>query len=403
MKKNLFLIALIASTVCFVGCGKDNNDPDPNPGSDVKVTVNPHEVTLTVEEPSVRLSATLDPADPTATIVWSSSDTTVAAVNSRGYVEATGYGDCYIYAAVGESKDSCHILVKSYLESILFTGAIVWEEDTTFAQNPKTGEFVVDTIEASDGSQYYAYKALATLFVFSDGFYVNSSGRLDGTEKGTILEIQAPMYYATAYLNNTDKGTIFCLGEWGVTDNIQYMKEGEPGKISDEAEYLKQMKLFLEEYNAGGEGYGQYLKAAGELFEGATLGINEYDAEGEGYYSSYIPDAVCNEATMSLNGDFPASPYMCGMDYCIAKFTPLAYDWGMHLEEVSPKQLALVDEEIHWDEPIISSYGEVPADGNQVQAMKPLHLPVISEDPVLKASLEKQFSEKSIKVLRMKH
>lgn len=397
MKKQILFAALLAGAACFVGC--KGNDPD-KPTGDVTITINPHEVVLTEVEPSVRLSATLSPADASATVVWSSSDTTVAVVTNRGVVDAVAYGDCYIYASVGESKDSCHVSVKTYMEALLFTGAIVWEEDTTYAQDPETGEYKVDTIQASSGETYYAYKALATLYVFSDGFYVNNSGHLDGTEQGVIIEIQAPMYYATAYLNNRDKGTIFCLGEWGVYDDIQYMKEGHPGKISDEAEYVNQMKQFIAAYNEKGD-YSTYLKAAGELFEGAILNSFKYDAEEEGYYGSFIPDAVCDGASLSLNGVFPASQYMCGIDYCVAKYTPLAYDWGMHLDKVDDA-LVLVDEDIHWDEQITSIYGEIPS-ADEAAALKAIQAPVISENPALKASLEKQMQDKNVRVFRFKH
>lgn len=398
MKKQILFAALFAGAACFVGC--KGNDPD-KPTGDVTITINPHEVVLTEVEPSVRLSATLSPADASATVVWSSSDTTIAVVTNRGVVDAVAYGECYIYASVGEAKDSCHVSVKTYMEALLFTGAIVWEEDTTYAQDPETGEYKVDTIQASSGETYYAYKALATLYVFSDGFYVNNSGHLDGTEQGTIIEIQAPMYYATAYLNNRDKGTIFCLGEWGVYDDIQYMKEGHPGKISDEAEYINQMKQFVAAYNAK-EDYRTYLNAASELFEGAILNSFEYDAEEEGYYGSLIPDAVCDGASLSLNGVFPASQYMCGIDYCVAKYTPLAYDWGMHLQQAEDETLSLVDEEIHWSEQITSIYGEIPS-ADEAAALKAIQAPVISENPALKASLEKQMQDKNVRVFRFKH
>lgn len=397
MKKQILFAALFAGAACFVGC--NGNDPD-KPTGDVTITINPHEVVLTEVEPSVRLSATLSPADASATVVWSSSDTTIAVVTNRGVVDAVAYGECYIYASVGEAKDSCHVSVKTYMEALLFTGAIVWEEDTTYAQDPETGEYKVDTIQASSGETYYAYKALATLYVFSDGFYVNNSGYFDGTEQGTIIEIQAPMYYATAYLNNSDRGTIFCLGEWGVYDDIQYMKEGHPGKISDEAEYINQMKQFVAAYNAG-EDYSTYLNAAGELFEGAILNSFEYNADAEGYYGSYIPDAVCDGASLSLNGVFPASQYMCGIDYCVAKYTPLGYDWGMHLDVVDDA-LVLLEEEIYWDEQITSIYGEIPS-ADEAAALKAIQVPVISENPALKASLEKQMQDKNVRVFRFKH
>ena len=125
MKKQLMFVALFASAVSLVGCEEPNKPVDPTPGGDVKIVVNPHEVVLTEEEPTIRLSATLNPADASATIVWSSSDDQIATVTNRGVVEAVDFGECYIYASVGDAKDSCHVIVKSYLESLIFNGAVM--------------------------------------------------------------------------------------------------------------------------------------------------------------------------------------------------------------------------------------------------------------------------------------
>ena len=193
MKKQLMFVALFASAVSLVACEDTNKPVDPTPGGDVKIVVNPHEVVLTAEEPTIRLSATLNPADASATIVWSSSDTLIATVTNRGVVEAVDFGECYIYASVGDAKDSCHVIVKSYLESLIFNGAVMAKADTTYARDPETGEYKVDTIEASDGSQWRVYLSMATLWVFSDGFYINNAGEFHGTEQGALLEIQAPI------------------------------------------------------------------------------------------------------------------------------------------------------------------------------------------------------------------
>lgn len=404
MKKQLFAVMLLIGAVLLTGCKKGGGDtptpdPDPQPQTDVKVEVSPKEAILTTEDPTIRLTATLTPADASVTIEWSSSDTLIATVTNRGFVEATGYGDCYIYATAGEAKDSCHVFVKSYLETLIFNGAIVWNEDTTYAQDPKTGEMKVDTIKSTSGETYYVYKSLALLRVFSDGFYVNSSGYIDGTEIGTIVNVRAPMFFAPGWLNGSDYNTVFCLGEWNVTNDLKYMRQGEPGKISDEAEYVRQLKLFMDGYNAGSPS-ATPLQAASALFTGATLSIWEYDADDEGYSYSYIPDAVCDEATLFLNGNYPASPYMCGIDYSEVKFTPLDYSWGMDIEyDERESKYVFVDEEIHWGDQIVSVYGEKPAES---KAYTPLRVPIISEYPEIKARIEEQIKEKGIRVISAK-
>lgn len=413
MKKNLYLMAILAGAISLASCEKPVGpdvpvDPKDTTKTDVKITVNPHEVVLTAEEPSVRLAATLDPADPTATIVWTSSDTLVATVTSRGYVEATGYGDCYIYASVGGAKDSCHIMVKSYLESLLFTTAIIWDVDTTVAKDPTTGEYKVDTVEASDGSVWRCYFAEALLRVFSDGFYVNNSGYIDGTEQGALLDIYAPIYYGTDYLNPETGGVIFSLGQWGVFEGAEGIAHAcEPAQL-DETEYLAQMKGFINEFNTGGSNYSQYLKAASEAVSGPTVNVWEYDAENEGYSHSWIPDALIENALLKIGAQSSVSKYMRALDYCTVTFKPFEYDnvfglnCGLNLDyDEATEQVSLVEEKVYFGESITSVYGEVPS-SSKAPKMIPVHTPVISADPALKASLEKQLKEKNIRVIRVK-
>lgn len=411
MKKNylLALAALFALVSCEqqVDPGKPD-DPTPQPTTNVKVTVNPHEVTLTAEEPAVRLAATLDPADATETVVWSSSDSLVATVTSRGYVEATGYGECFIYASVGDSKDSCHVYVKSYLESLVFNSAIVWDVDTTVAYDEKTGEYKVEHITASDGSEWNVYYAEALLFVFSDGLYINNSGQWDGTEQGAILEITAPMYYGTRYLN-PDGGVQFSLGEWAVSADLEPQAHVSAPATLDEAEFINQMKLFLDEFNSGGTSYGQYLSAAGNAVSGPIVTVLEYNADYEGYVNSYIPDALIENALLSLGGASAVSKYMRELDYSTVTYKPFATDTvfglnsGLKLAwDAETETASLLEEKVYFDPSITSNYGEIPADGAEAPALVPMHMPIISEDAELKANLERQLKEKNIKVIRMK-
>lgn len=408
MKKQLMFVALFASAVSLVGCEEPNKPVDPTPGGDVKIVVNPHEVVLTEEEPTIRLSATLNPADASATIVWSSSDTLIATVTNRGVVDAVAYGDCYIYASVGDAKDSCHVIVKSYLESLIFNGAVMARADTTYARDPETGEYKVDTIEASDGSQWRVYLSMATLWVFSDGFYINNAAEFDGTEKGALLEIQAPIYYGTKYLNPEQGGVQFTLGKWGVFEREEPTPHvGTPGALN-ETEYINQMKQFIEKYNAKDDGYANHLKAAGECVSGALLTLMEYDAEAEGYLSSYIPEALCENAYFSLGAASPASDIMRMLDFSEIVYKPLAMDttfganWGLNIG-YDDEHVYLNDEQVHYDESITSTYGEVPSDDESaVKAKTPLNMPILSENPALMAKIEQQIKDKNIRVIRMK-
>lgn len=139
------------------------------------------------------------------------------------------------------------------------------------------------------------------------------------------------------------------------------------------------------------------------MFDGSTMTIYEYDAEQGGYLSSHIPDAVCDEAHVSLNGDFSASQYMCGLDYSVVQFTALDYNWGIELDQAEDGSFVLANEEIHWADPIVSTYGEIPSEEAEApKALKPIRVPIIKQNPALADRIEKQIKEKGIQVIKVK-
>lgn len=403
MKKQLLFAVVALSAALLVSC-KDQNKPE-DPSSEASLTVTPKELVLVLGDSPISLTATLKPADAGKTIKWSSSNPDVVSVTNRGYVQALDYGDAYVYASVDDLKDSCYIHVQTFLEAAVFNSAIELDEDTLYDLD-KEGKPIVYEIESSSGQKYKAYISLATLAVFSEGFYVNASGKLDGSKEGVILEFQAPMYYASAYLNNTDRPTIFCLGEWSVTDNVEYMRQCEPGSI-DEVEYIKQMKDFVAAWNSDDATYPNFLKAAAKAFKNPTLNSYKYETDdsGEGgYYSSRIPEAICKRAKMSLNGNFPASARMCGLDYCEVVYQQLAQDttfeanWGLNLgynEETG--EVYFNDEKVHFNPETKSVYGDVPAEEEEAGApakvqgkQKLVSIPVNSEDKEMAAYIREQ-------------
>lgn len=416
MKKQLFLLTVVAlSATLLVGCKKNPNGPE-DPTAQASLTINPRELVLVLGDNPISLTATITPADATTeAIKWSSSNPSVATVTNRGYVQAVDYGDCYIYATAGELKDSCYIHVQTFLEAAVFNGAIVWDEDTTYLQDEKTGEIPLRTIEASDGTTYQCYVALATLYVFSDGFYIDNAGKFAGTQEGVILELEAPMFYASKYVNHTDNNIVFCLGEWEVTDTAKYVKQCLPSTM-DEVKYVAKMKEFIEAYNAGTGSYAPFMQAAAKFINNPTLKSYEYDTDetGEGgYYSSHIPEALCLGAHMSLNNDFAASKYMCGMDYCEVVYQQLAQDtvfganWGLNIgfDEATEKAF-LNDEQVRFNPVTKSVFGNVPGadDADEAPKYKPLNVPVISQDyPEVAARIREQLKGNSNVKLVRKH
>lgn len=408
MKKQLFAAALFVAAICMVGC-----DPNAQGGGDSKVTaisISPKNVNLNENVLSAKLGVKFTPSTAKATVEWSSSDTLVATVTNKGYVEAVSFGDCYVYAKVGELIDSCHVSVTTYYESLIFTGACLYQVDTTFAYDSISQTYRVDTIQASSGETFLCYPSLATIVLFSDGFYVNNSGYLDGAAAGTMIEMEAPMWYGTKYLN-PDGGVLFSLGKWAITDTAKYVHQSLPGSL-DEAEYIAGMKVFIDGFNADDEGaYITGLKAAGAAFENPYVDTYTYDSsdpENSGYMHPYVANGLCSAAEFYVNQDYPASEYMYGLDYSIVTLDLLKKDtvfgdyWGLNLAyDKATKAVSLVDETVSYEQPLTIKYGEKPAETG-VKGQPIMNPFILSEHPEIAARVEAQLKERKAVVLKKK-
>ncbi|MCI8485279.1 MAG: Ig domain-containing protein [Lachnospiraceae bacterium] len=99
-----------------------------------KVSLNKNEAELDVGD-TLQLRATVSPSNATdKTVTWSSSDSSVASVSSRGLITAKSEGTAYIYAKAGNKKATCVV--------------DVWEEEE--AEKPQIkGELLATKSPAS--------------------------------------------------------------------------------------------------------------------------------------------------------------------------------------------------------------------------------------------------------------
>jgi hypothetical protein len=392
------------------GDGDSPSGGDDSPsGDDTKLTgveVTPSELTMVPGE-EYRLSYTLIPSEVIAGVEWISSDPNVAVVNERGVVTAVGYGTANILATCGDITGSCAVKVLSYYENLSFTNAIVWDVDTTAFG----GE--VHEITTSDGSETFnCYLAMAELWLCADGFYINESGYLDGSELASYITVYAPMWYGTKYLNPEKGGVQFSLGTWKLenlpADSVN-AHIGTPGTLNEEA-YMTYMDAALQSYNAGdGKMFSTYLALIGGYvnypagwpvaIQGATMTTLQYsvDENGDGGYSySYIPDGIVTEGQWSLNGD-GVSAFMMGMDYNYLKFREIpvddTYSWGCNWLFAEDGSISWGDEKVmHWGQEVVYQYGELPT--AESPKMEPLHAPVIKIDyPEVAKRIENQLKE----------
>ena len=394
MKKSVFLAALLAVAAVFVGCERNK----PGGSKDVTLTLSPTELTLAEDGDEAKLTVTKTPADANIDpYVWESSDTLVAVVNDRGLVTSRYAGECTITVTSGELKAECKVIVKSFLETLQFTQGFLYDVDTTYAQGK------VDTIEAMDGTQYRVYKAMAEIWLFSAGFYVNNSLELDGAERGAIIRFNAPMYYATAYLSGSDRGTVFSLGDWIVTDvdSLQNRHHvGAPGKLN-ETSYIKNLRTMLDgNFSDDEEAFKAGREAALADFSGAyieTLSYTNFES-GEGGYVSILPAGIVTSAQLSFPGGSATYNYMYEVEYCFAHAEVLDPSWfGAKLifeEKDGEEVYAGIEDEILWANPIDYAYGEIPA---EAMKYKPLNMPVMTIDyPEVAERIKSQLKDSKV-------
>ena len=165
MKKSLFLVALVLGSV-LVGCKQEKEV-----ATDVVITINPAELTLSPESEGYRLQAIQNPNAGLA-ITWASSDTSIVTVSSNGVVTPTGrkVGEVTITASNANAKQNgtCKVTVDLY---------------SSYAPNDyglfgKEFEYIAGTdttLELSDGL-YKCQKALINLGIYDQGIISGASG-----------------------------------------------------------------------------------------------------------------------------------------------------------------------------------------------------------------------------------
>lgn len=360
MKKSIIFsltaIALIA--FAFTSCKKDSDVVTEITGLAIK----PATVLMSPGD-SRRLTAVTEPENAVVSITWTSSNPDVVEVSSNGTITAVDLGEATITAKSGDYSATCAVTVKDELEILGFTGAFVYDFDTTYSD-------IIDTVTSSAGGKYLCKQVLCNVMVFTEGFYFNNEGDLTGAEKGGILEFQAPFSWAPAWLNG-GSGTIFVLGDWAITaDTAEYPDStdhiGRPGAIEDEEGYTNLINDYIydayviEDYTKA----GQDLEKAGQKVSGASLTMYTYHTEEEGYgsdgyYASYVPDLLFGESWFELGDNYKASKYMCSVESYKMQAKELKwasdtttyefYQYGAHFQEIEEQDtIVLVDHNVHF-------------------------------------------------------
>lgn len=406
MKKNLFfaLTMGVVMALGFAACGDDPKEPDPEEQKKGELAIVPAELTLAMGD-TYRLTATLNGESVTTGVVWESSDAELVSVDQKGNIAASEEysGVAEIKATVGEKSAVCKVTVQSFLETITFTQAIIWDIDTTVYEY---------NVKEAQGLKYIW--AQAHLRVLSEGLYLNTSTyMLDGAEQGAVIDIYAAMAYATPGLNG-GQGTTFCLGEWAVGDSADYYgMTGEPGYLENEALYTQYCFDGLHAYFFDGDqtALSNNLQLAGDLCKGTTMTAltYTYDAETQkgGYSSSRIPDGFVTAATFVANGN-GFNDYMLGLQNVDihVKHVDTETFWGLGADidyaineagddftkfELASKKVKWADSEYHYVYLPDAAPLQAPARGGM--KFQPLNVPVIARDmPEVAAKIDAQLN-----------
>jgi len=395
--KTLLSVAVLAFV--FTSCDQK--------GSSDKITsltVKPSTITLSPGD-STRLAVLYEPAGANPDIKWASSNEEVVSVSSNGTIRANSVGVANITATSGEFTSACAVTVQEYLASLSFTGAFVFDYDTTYS-------YQLDTLRSQSwGDKYYvAKKVLCNMMVFTEGFYIDDEGYFAGASKGAILEFEAPFYWAPAWANN-GSGTIFVLGDWEISNDYpdSTTTVGHPYSIK-EAEYTDAINTFVQDYYVEGDAskIGPDLQYAAGFISGATLKTYEYHSveegySGDGYFSSYIPDLMIGEGTLELSNNYTASSYMCSVESYDLNGKEFSFDtdtttyefymFGAHFQETE-ESIDLLDSKVYFgNEYSYVREANKASKQRKVAGAKELRpLPVRELTPEVKARIREQLN-----------
>lgn len=391
MKKTLFAVIALIGALALSSCGRTN--PVEQKVSAISFRQGTEMVLATGE--SERLTVVFEPEGTTSILTWSTSDTLVADVSTNGTVKGIYPGEATITASCenGTVTASIKVTVKDYLETVNFTQFMLVDLDTLGYGGD------VYEITASDSTTYRVYKALLTGRLYTEGLYLNESGKLTGSTQGAYIEVTCPCYYASAYLTGKEGGTIFSLGQYAIMERQDTTHHAcVPGKI-DEEKFINAMDYFVTTWNKGVEAQDRDLRmtaydaldSADLHMSGATMMELSYHSTEEGYpsdsyYLSRIHTAIVPSGVFSANKKTNVSSYMYGLDYCKLNVRFLDMNWGCNWNQDEETGLvSWADKNVHYKD-YTYEYGELPT---QDASRVPVHnVHFVKEMPMVEYILE---------------
>ena len=299
------------------------------------ISITPTKVTICPDDQTT-LSANITPSSMQyVTCKWESDNTAVATVSPEGVVTGIAEGIANITVSAGKAKTTCKVIVlNNYEETLRFTEAYIGIDDYDSINTVAYEHSILGTLNV--------HICEGRVQLFTEGFYFNASGKLDGANRGGFIYITTPIAVAFANENRSNpnmaqypNGVTFSLGSFDIDLNTDPMTSASPqwhhaqkGYV-DNQQFIGYLQNWLRSYNQEGnfteENYRDFAYAGINGFGGTQLVLREYttDSEtGESSYEAYpnwlwkyTPNGIVTGGELYISGEQGSSQHMYKIDY----------------------------------------------------------------------------------------
>ena len=214
MKRFLAIFLILCTLVMLVACNTDRQQKEAE--SKPKITnifLSKSEVTLGIDE-TINLIATVSPSNIQTTLTWSSSDDTVAEVDSQGTITAMSAGSAVIKVETPNGVVAvCNVEVKIKTGSV--TGMVTYKYNSYVGNKPDTNSTVI-LISKSVTSlpQSVAHGFISNL---PNGCY---GTKVDGSGNYRFDNVPIGEYHLILISENTNLGSSYAKFYWGTVYNL---------------------------------------------------------------------------------------------------------------------------------------------------------------------------------------